>query len=192
MRPSVILFWFRRDLRFKDNTGLYHALKLAQKLELKVLPIFIFDKMILDKLEDKADRRVDFIHQTITELQNTLTEKGKSLWVHYGHPSEAFEALKKQYQIHSVFTNQDYEPYGINRDAQIATDLAKDKILKSAKEQEDWVINNISTIVGKRFAVVLKFINEETLRKIVKILYNRIMDKYDDGEINDSFNKESK
>jgi deoxyribodipyrimidine photo-lyase len=99
MRPSVILFWFRRDLRLKDNTGLYHALKLAQKLELKVLPIFIFDKMILDKLEDKADRRVDFIHQTITELQAILTEKGKSLWVHYGHPAEAFEALKKQYQI---------------------------------------------------------------------------------------------
>ena len=71
-------------------------------------------------------------------------------------------------------------------------DLAKDKILKSAKEQEDWVINNISTIVGKRFTFVLKLINEETLRKIVKILYNRIMDKYDDGEINDSFNKESK
>jgi deoxyribodipyrimidine photo-lyase len=68
MRPSVILFWFRRDLRLKDNTALYHALKLAQKLELKVLPIFIFDKMILDKLEDKADKRVDFIHQTIAEL----------------------------------------------------------------------------------------------------------------------------
>ena len=114
MRPSIILFWFRRDLRFKDNTGLYHALKLAQKLELKVLPIFIFDKMILDKLEDKADRRVDFIHQTITELQATLTEKGKSLWVHHGKPLEAFELLTKQYQIHSVFTNQDYEPYGIN------------------------------------------------------------------------------
>ena len=128
MRPSVILFWFRRDLRVKDNTGLYHALKLAQKLELKVLPIFIFDKMILDKLEDKADKRVDFIHQTITELQAILTEKGKSLWVHYGQPAEAFVALKKQYQIHTVFTNQDYEPYGIQRDAQIATDLAKDKI----------------------------------------------------------------
>jgi deoxyribodipyrimidine photo-lyase len=154
MRPSVILFWFRRDLRLKDNTGLYHALKLAQKLELKVLPIFIFDKMILDKLEDKADRRVDFIHQTINELQEVLTEKGKSLWVHYGQPAEAFEALKKQYQIHAVFTNQDYEPYGIQRDAQIATDLAKDKIeLHAYKDQVIFEKSEVTKEDGKPYTV---------------------------------------
>jgi deoxyribodipyrimidine photo-lyase len=154
MRPSVILFWFRRDLRLKDNTGLYHALKLAQKLELKVLPIFIFDKMILDKLEDKADRRVDFIHQTIMELQAILTEKGKSLWVHYGHPAEAFEALKKQYQIHAVFTNQDYEPYGIHRDAQIATDLAKDKIeFHAYKDQVIFEKSEVTKEDGKPYTV---------------------------------------
>jgi deoxyribodipyrimidine photo-lyase len=154
MRPSVILFWFRRDLRLKDNTGLYHALKLAQKLELKVLPIFIFDKMILDKLDDKADRRVDFIHQTIIELQNTLTEKGKCLWVHYGHPTEAFEALKKQYQIHSVFTNQDYEPYGIQRDAQITTDLAKDKIeFHAYKDQVIFEKSEVTKEDGKPYTV---------------------------------------
>jgi deoxyribodipyrimidine photo-lyase len=154
MRPSVILFWFRRDLRLKDNTGLYHALKLAQKLELKVLPIFIFDKMILDKLDDKADRRVDFIHQTITELQNTLTEKGKSFWVQYGQPTEAFEALKKQYQIHSVFTNQDYEPYGINRDAEIAKHLAKDKIeFHAFKDQVIFEKSEVTKEDGKPYTV---------------------------------------
>jgi deoxyribodipyrimidine photo-lyase len=154
MRPSVILFWFRRDLRLKDNTGLYHALKLAQKLELKVLPIFIFDKMILDKLEDKADRRVDFIHQTITELQDVLTEKGKSLWVHYGHPTEAIEALKKQYQIHSLFTNQDYEPYGIQRDAQIATNLAKEKIeFHAYKDQVIFEKSEVTKEDGKPYTV---------------------------------------
>jgi deoxyribodipyrimidine photo-lyase len=154
MHPSVILFWFRRDLRFKDNTGLYHALKLAQKLELKVLPIFIFDKMILDKLEDKADRRVDFIHQTITELQATLTEKGKSFWVHHGTPVEAFELLTKQYQIHSVFTNQDYEPYGINRDAQITKQLAKDKIdFCSYKDQVIFEKSEVTKEDGKPYTV---------------------------------------
>ena len=154
MRPSIILFWFRRDLRLKDNTGLYHALKLAQKLELKVLPIFIFDKMILDKLDDKADRRVDFIHQTITELQATLTEKGKSLWVHHGKPLEAFELLTKQYQIHSVFTNQDYEPYGINRDTQIAKHLAKDKIeLHSYKDQVIFEKSEVTKEDGKPYTV---------------------------------------
>ena len=154
MRPSVILFWFRRDLRLKDNTALYHALKLAQKLDLKVLPIFIFDKMILDKLEDKADRRVDFIHQTITELQALLTEKGNSLWVYYGQPADAFEALKKQYQIHAVFTNQDYEPYGINRDAEIATHLATDKIdFHTYKDQVIFEKSEVTKEDGKPYTV---------------------------------------
>jgi deoxyribodipyrimidine photo-lyase len=154
MRPSVILFWFRRDLRLKDNTALYHALKLAQKLDLKVLPIFIFDKMILDKLEDKADRRVDFIHQTITELQALLTEKGNSLWVYYGQPADAFEALKKQYQIHAVFTNQDYEPYGINRDADIATHLATDKIdFHTYKDQVIFEKSEVTKEDGKPYTV---------------------------------------
>jgi len=62
---KINVFWFRRDLRLEDNAGLYHALKQG----LPVLPIFIFDQNILDKLEDKADARVDFIHQTILSLQ---------------------------------------------------------------------------------------------------------------------------
>ena len=135
-RPSVILFWFRRDLRLKDNTGLYHALKMAQKEGLKVLPIFIFDQMILDKLEDKADRRVDFIHRTITELQSDLNAKGKSMWVHYGTPEAAFEALNKQYQIKAVFANKDYEQYGIQRDMNISSQLIKSQInFHSYKDQ---------------------------------------------------------
>jgi hypothetical protein len=73
-----------------------------------------------------------------------------------------------------------------------AKDLAKDKILLSAKEQENYIVENIATIVGKRFAIVLKFINEDTLRKITHVLYEKAMDKYDDGEINGSFKKESK
>ena len=63
-KDTVSIFWFRRDLRLEDNVGLYHALYNAKLAGKKVLPIFIFDKTILDKLEDKQDRRVDFIHQT--------------------------------------------------------------------------------------------------------------------------------
>ena len=110
--------------------------------------------MILDKLTDKADRRVDFIHQTITELQALFTEKGKSLWVHYGHPAEAFEALKKQYQIHAVFTNQDYEPYGLNRDAQISNQLAKDDIaFHTYKDQVLFEKSEVTKEDGKPYTV---------------------------------------
>jgi deoxyribodipyrimidine photo-lyase len=51
---TVSVFWFRRDLRLEDNAGLWKALKSGHA----VLPIFIFDRNILDKLEDRSDARV--------------------------------------------------------------------------------------------------------------------------------------
>ncbi|HCX75284.1 MAG TPA: deoxyribodipyrimidine photolyase, partial [Algoriphagus sp.] len=59
---KITIFWFRRDLRLEDNTGLYYALQQEEN----VLPLFIFDSNILDKLEDKQDARVQFIHEQIT------------------------------------------------------------------------------------------------------------------------------
>ena len=83
----VNIFWFRRDLRLTDNAGLYHALKSDKP----VIPVFIFDKNILDKLEDKADRRVEFIHAALEEMQNSLRAIGSSLEVYYGTPEEVFK-----------------------------------------------------------------------------------------------------
>ena len=65
---DTTIFWFRRDLRLQDNAGLYHALKESTA----VIPVFIFDTGILDNLEDRLDRRVDFIHQTLTALKNQI------------------------------------------------------------------------------------------------------------------------
>ena len=65
MSKEVSIFWFRRDLRLEDNVGLFYALSENEN----VLPIFIFDKNILDKLEDKYDRRVHFILQALEKIQ---------------------------------------------------------------------------------------------------------------------------
>ena len=69
-KGKVAVFWFRRDLRLHDNAGLYHALRS----DYPVLPLFIFDKNILDKLENKADKRVVFIHNTLKEIKSELKE----------------------------------------------------------------------------------------------------------------------
>ena len=110
MKKAVSVFWFRRDLRWQDNVGLYYALYQAKLEGHQVLPVFVFDKNILDQSEDKADRRVDFIHQTLTRLQSELVEKGKSLWVNYGTPVEVFEKLFTEFKVASVYTNHDYGP----------------------------------------------------------------------------------
>ena len=114
--PTAI-FWFRRDLRLNDNAGLYHALKENES----VLPIFIFDTDILNQLEDKADARVEFIHQHIQKLQKQLVEFNSSILVSIGNPLEVFKNLINQFKITKVYTNHDYEPYAITRDKEIAT-----------------------------------------------------------------------
>ena len=115
MMKEVSIFWFRRDLRLEDNAGLWKALKSGHP----VVPIFIFDKNILDKLEDKSDARVSFLHQQLTELQYQLTGMGSSLHVFYGTPAQAMNTLSQTYSVKSVFLNRDYEPYARERDEDV-------------------------------------------------------------------------
>lgn len=121
MKPPVNIFWFRRDLRLDDNAGLYQALKDKHP----VLPVFIFDPNILDELdadsrgEEKTDRRVEFIHLGLQEIQQELRKHGSSLAVRYESPEKVFKELIQDYQVEKVFTNHDYEPYARQRDAAV-------------------------------------------------------------------------
>ncbi|MBK8952439.1 MAG: deoxyribodipyrimidine photo-lyase [Chitinophagaceae bacterium] len=106
-------------MRLSDNAGLYHALKEG----VPVLPVFIFDRNILDDLHDNAkvtlDRRVEFIHLALHDIQLQLVKLGTSLDVRYGKPEDIFRDLIREYNIGKVFVNHDYEPYAKNRDAEI-------------------------------------------------------------------------
>ncbi|MFY0606124.1 MAG: deoxyribodipyrimidine photo-lyase [Cyclobacteriaceae bacterium] len=113
---KVNIFWFKRDLRLDDNAGLYYALKS----DFPVVPIFIFDRNILDKLTDKSDARVSFIHDQIENLKRKLESKGSSLKVFYSTPLEAFDSLLAGFEVQNVYTNRDYEPYAKKRDAEIS------------------------------------------------------------------------
>src|SRR5215510_14552024 len=107
MSSPVNIFWFRRDLRLNDNAGLYHALKAGRP----VVPVFIFDRNILDELEDEEDRRVGFVHQSLQRLQEELIQKGSTLDARHGFPAAIFKQLLEDYTVEKVFTNHDYEPY---------------------------------------------------------------------------------
>lgn len=121
-KSEITLFWFRRDLRLDDNCGLYNALTGGHQ----VLPIFIFDKEILDKLTEQQDKRVAFIYNTIGYLKDELEKRGSTLLVLYGNPVEVFRLLLEKYNIVSVYANHDYEPYSLNRDKSVG-ELLKDK-----------------------------------------------------------------
>ena len=115
MKSKISVFWFRRDLRVEDNVGLYHALQSDHP----VLPIFIFETDILDKLESKHDRRVDYIHQALSAIDEQLKAYNSALKTYHGYPLEVFKSLLEEYDIQSVFCNRDYEPQAIERDASI-------------------------------------------------------------------------
>ena len=119
----VSVFWFRRDLRLTDNTALFRALTSG----CKVLPIFIFDSNILDKLK-KADYRVSFIYQAIENINQSLRSCHTSIQLFYGDPKQIFEQLLLKYTVKSVFANHDYEPYARERDEQIKKLLSQKDI----------------------------------------------------------------
>jgi deoxyribodipyrimidine photo-lyase len=121
---TVSIFWFRRDLRLDDNIGFLQALKGDHP----VLPIFIFDTEILDKLP-KDDARVTFLHETLQKMRSQLQDDHKSsIAIYYGRPKAIFEQLIKDFQIKSVYTNHDYEPYAKERDEEIKELLSKNDI----------------------------------------------------------------
>jgi deoxyribodipyrimidine photo-lyase len=120
MRSSITIFWHRRDLRVDDNAGLYRALKAGGP----VLPIFIFDREILDKLPAQ-DTRVDFIHRSLTELAEAYQKYGSDLSVYYGSPLKVWKKLAKELDIQAVYTNRDYEPYAQKRDEAVAEILER-------------------------------------------------------------------
>ncbi len=115
IKKEITICWFRRDLRLEDHAALYHALKSGYP----VLSLFIFDKTILDKLENKNDKRVIFIYRQIERLQKELSELGSSIISFYGKPFEVWSELLNQFNIKVVYVNSDYEPYAIDRDEQI-------------------------------------------------------------------------
>jgi deoxyribodipyrimidine photo-lyase len=82
------LVWFRRDLRCFDHAALYHALKQSEA----VFCVFLFDKEILDELP-RADRRVEFIHASVAELDAELRRLGGGLMVRHAAASSAIPAL---------------------------------------------------------------------------------------------------
>jgi deoxyribodipyrimidine photo-lyase len=111
----INIFWFRRDLRLDDNAGLYHALKG----ENPVLPIFIFDTNILDDLEDKKDARVEFLHDTLSDMSKELKDLGSDILIKNGEPISVWKELLDEYKIGKVFTNHDFEPYAKDRDKKV-------------------------------------------------------------------------
>jgi len=122
-KQKVIFFWFRRDLRLEDNTGLFEALQS----DFSVIPLFIFDDEILENLP-KNDARVNFIYDSLQKINTELSEIGTSLLIKKGKTIEVWQSLLEEFDIQKVFFNKDYEPFAIKRDLAISSLLKENNI----------------------------------------------------------------
>lgn len=113
------LMWFRRDLRVDDNAALYHALRSCRQ----VVCVFVFDTAILDPLP-RVDRRVEFIRESLLELDEELRALGGGLIVRHAAAAEEIPALARALEVQAVFANRDDEPEALARDAGVFGALA--------------------------------------------------------------------
>ena len=149
----IAIFWFRRDLRINDNNALFQALTAG----LRVLPIFIFDKNILNNLSS-GDKRISFIHQAIVHLNRMLQPFKTSIQEYFGSPVDIFEQLLSSYQVNCVYANHDYEPSAILRDLKIKKKLAEKGVLfHTFKDQVIFEKDEIVKSTGDPYTVFTPF-----------------------------------
>ena len=110
----MVIFWFRRDLRLDDNHALFKALKSGYD----VLPIFIFDSNITNKL-NQNDHRLNYINNVLDGLNKRLSINKKKIYIYKGNPIEIISKLIIKLKIKEIYLNKDYEPYAIDRDDKI-------------------------------------------------------------------------
>ena len=150
------LFWFRRDLRSADNAGLYRALASARHVHC----VFVFDREILEELPSKRDRRVEFIWESLAELKQSLQKLGGDLIVLHAHADTAIPELALQLKVDDVFTNEDYEPLAMARDARVRDSLAKHGIgFQSFKDTVIFEKNEVLTQAGGTYSVFTPYKN---------------------------------
>lgn len=150
------LVWFRRDLRDFDHAALYHALKNS----VKVFCVFVFDRAILDALTQPEDRRVEFIWESIRELQSALKQQGGDLLIVHDFAQEAIPKLARTLKVEVVYSNRDYEPAAIARDQAVANQLAESEIaFHQFKDQVIFEQDEILTQAGKPYGVFSPYRN---------------------------------
>jgi deoxyribodipyrimidine photo-lyase len=158
-KKVVNIFWMRRDLRLEDNTALFHALKTREN----VLPLFIFNPDILERIEFRPVFRVNFIYKALLEMKSSLEKIGSSILVIHGKPLDVFRNLLTEYHICSVYSNRDYDPYSTFQDLYVERFLKINKIeYHSYKDHVLFEKDEITKADGKPYTIFSAYKNKFT------------------------------
>ncbi|MBL8059504.1 MAG: deoxyribodipyrimidine photo-lyase [Chthonomonas sp.] len=138
--------WIRRDIRLSDHRALAEATANARQVALA----FVFDTTILDALEDRDDRRVNFIYDSLKELDDNLKKHGSKLVVLHGNPIVEIPKLCRDLDAEALFFNEDVDPYAVKRDAEVVRQV---KHTHSFKDHVVFIRDEILNLQGEPFKV---------------------------------------
>ena len=138
--------WFRQDLRITDNPALNEACKKGE-----VLPIYIHDN------HNNGEKKIGsaskwWLHQSLNSLNKSL--EGKLITV-AGNPLEILPQIISKSEVQQVNWNRNYEPWQINRDKILKSNLEKSGVniltFNGSLLWEPWTILNQSGLPYKVF-----------------------------------------
>jgi deoxyribodipyrimidine photo-lyase len=153
-RITKAICWIRRDLRLSDHAPLASATRDAEA----VAVVFVFDTVILQAIENRSDRRLEFIHRSLAELDRKLRAAGSRLIVLHGDPTEEIPRIAAELGVQEVYTAQDYEPYARSRDAKLDEKLREAGCeLRLLKDTILFDPGQIATAEGNPFRVYTPF-----------------------------------
>ncbi len=156
MNKKVNIVWLRRDLRIDDNTALIQA----SKEKLPIILLFIFDKKILNLLE-KNDSRVSFIYDCLLNINEKLKNFESSLLIKHGYVTEVWIELIQEFSINTIYSNEDYELYGIQRDLNIKNLAERNNInFKLSKDHVIFEKNEVLSKENKPYTVFTPYKNQ--------------------------------
>lgn len=105
-----IIYWFRNDLRLRDNEALFSAVSSASE----IIPVYVFDPRQFDKTKLGFRRtgamRGQFLIQSVVDLRNRLREKGGDLLIRIGDPEKIIAKLAEEYNAGFVYTSKEIAP----------------------------------------------------------------------------------
>jgi deoxyribodipyrimidine photo-lyase len=168
------IFIFRRDYRLNDNKGLIECLKSSDT----VIPIFIFTPTQLINNKYKSSNAVQFMIESLEDLDKSLKKKGSKLYLFYDEPYKVIDKLLSKLDVDAVYVNKDYTPYSEKRDNSIkkVCGIYDCEFIQI----EDLLLNPISSIVNIEGNVYTKFTPYFNKAKKIKVdkIQNNTMSNY--------------
>jgi len=172
------LFIFRRDLRLQDNTGLILALNNSDK----VICSFIFTPDQIEHNQYKSERCLQFMIESLEELQEDIKAKKGKLYLFFGSPETVVLDCIKKLKIEAVFVNFDYTPYSIKRDERIESVCKKHMV--DFYSTEDALLHSVEKTVKKDnspYSIFTPFYRNASKSDVLPPIVNRHSNYYSES-----------